>query len=95
MDISKAFDSVNLNILLDKICGSPLHPNLIRWLGAYLRGRKAASLYKGEKSVQRTVHLGVPQGSVLSPALFSFFVASIPDCAEVSSMYADDFTMSE
>ena len=95
VDISKAFDSVDIDMLLSKIADSNLHPNLIRWLGTYLRGRKAVTLYEGKMSTQRTVHLGVPQGAVLSPALFSFFVSTIPSSAEVSCMFADDNTMSE
>ena len=95
VDISKAFDSVDTNMLLDRIADSNLHPNLVRWLGAYLKGRKAATIYQGVKSAQRAVHLGVPQGAVLSPALFNYFVSTIPSSAEISCMYADDNTMSE
>ena len=95
VDISKAFNVVDINKLLDKIVSSNLHPNYIRWLGSYLKGRKAATLFRGKISCQCTVHLGVPQGSCLSPALFSFFVSTIPSSAEISSMFADDDTMSK
>ena len=95
VDISKAFDSVDSDMLLSRIADSYLHPNLVRWLGSFLKGRKAITLYEGKASRQRSVHLGVPQGAVLSPCLFSFFVASIPNSAEICCMFADDNTMSE
>ena len=47
VDISKAFDTVNHRLLLEMICHSRLGHNLVRWLAAYLRGRKAACLYNG------------------------------------------------
>ena len=95
IDISKAFDSVNHNLLLKKISSTNLHSNIIRWLAVYLRGRKSRCQYLSATSTQRTVHLGMPQGSVLSPCLFNFFVIDIPTSATVPCMFADDFTMSE
>ena len=38
---------------------------------------------------------GVPQGSVISPTLFNYFVSDFPDVAEPSTNYADDFTILE
>ena len=95
VDISKAFDSVDHNLLLEKLASSNLHSNIVRWLAAYLRGRKAKCTYLSATSSQRAMHLGVPQGSVLSPCLFSFFVVTIPTSANVASMFADDFSMTE
>jgi hypothetical protein len=42
-----------------------------------------------------TCHSGVPQGSVLSPVLFNFFVSDCPELAHLHLSYADDFHLSE
>ena len=93
IDISKAFETVDITLLLDQISRSDLHPNLIRWLAAYLRGRSAACIYQGARSHFKTLHIGVLQGSVLSPALFNFYVLDFPDMSELKVSFADDFTI--
>ena len=92
VDYTSAFDLVPHDILLGQIEGSPLHHNLIRWLKAYLSGRQATCHYGTAASPCRGVPAGVPQGSVISPVLFNFFVSDYPhNNAQVTS-YADDFT---
>ena len=95
IDISKAFDSVDHTLLLDQISHSTLHSNLVRWLAAYLRGRTASCHYLAAKSPLKIIHTGVPQGSVLSPSLFNYFVSDCPNVAELMTSYADDFTILE
>ena len=94
LDISKAFDAVDHDLLLGKISDSTLHSNVVRWMAAYLRGRTAVCLFQGATSSQFTCHSGVPQGSVLSPVLFNFFVSGCPELAHLSLSYADDFHLS-
>ena len=91
VDLSKAFDVVDLHRLLKKIDDSFLHPNLKRWLVAYLRDRRVRVLYQGKLSKWRKVKMGVPQGSVLSPLLFNFYVNDICSSAPIDESYADDF----
>jgi hypothetical protein len=50
VNISKAFNSINHILLLEQIAASPLHPNLVRWLAAYIRGRTAHCIYGSAKS---------------------------------------------
>ena len=95
LDISKAFDAVDHDLLLEKITGSTLNSNIVRWLCAYLHGRTAVCLFQGAESAALRCHSGVPQGSVLSPHLFNFFVSDFPSPAEVNENYADDFYLTE
>ena len=91
VDLSKAFDVVDHHRLLKKIGFSDLNSNLKRWLVAYLRDRRVRVVYEGKLSRWRKVKMGVPQGSVLSPLLFNYFVNDIASSAEVDGSYADDF----
>ena len=78
LDFSKAFDTVNHIFLLKQILNTTLDNNSIRWLSTYLRGRTAAVTYLNTTSKQRIIRTGVPQGSVLSPLLFNFYVSDFP-----------------
>ena len=90
VDISKAFDAVHPELLLEKISSTPLHHNLVRWLNCLLRGRTASCLYNGVKSKHRVIHTGTPQGGVLSPLLFNLFVADCPVSTPIQPSFADD-----
>jgi retron-type reverse transcriptase len=93
VDISKVFDTVDTTLLLDMISSSDLCSNLVRWLSTYFRGRYAASTYQGCRSKFWRVHVGVPQGSVLSPVLFNNFVSDFPVPSQDLSSFADDFSV--
>jgi hypothetical protein len=71
VDVSKAFDSVNHTLLLEQIAATTLHPNIIRWLSAYLKGMTTRCVWCSATSPLRIIYTGVPQGSVLSPVLFN------------------------
>ena len=95
VDLSAAFDTVCHNNLLSKINRSQLPPATARWLSCYLRGRQAKTCFRGVKSTSRKVNTGVPQGSKLSPSLFSFYIADMPIPTEPVKRvcYADDLTV--
>ena len=95
VDLSAAFDTVCHNKLLSKINRSPLPPATSRWLSSYLRGRQTKTCFRGVKSSSRKVHAGVPQGSKLSPSLFSYYIADMPTPTEPVKRvcYADDLTV--
>ncbi len=94
VDISKAFDSVDHDRLVNKLINTGLPNNLVRWLAAYLRGRQASTSFNGYRSRPRCVKAGVPQGSVISPILFNYFVSDcpLPDDPVRAISYADDFS---
>ena len=95
VDLSAAFNTVCHNNLLSKINRSQLPPATARWLSCYLRGRQAKTCFRGVKSTSSKVNTGVPQGSKLSPSLFSFYIADIPKPTEPVKWvcYADDLTV--
>jgi hypothetical protein len=91
IDISKAFNTVNIILLLQQIAKTDLHHNIVRWLSSYLRGKSAGGVYQGAKSKFRLVHVGVPQGSVLSPCLFNLFTSDFPAVNDLLVSFADNF----
>ena len=93
IDLSKAFDVVNHDILITKICESGLDPNIVRWLSTFLKGREQAVIYNGYQSTFKRVHRGVPQGGVLSPMLFNLYVADFPRLQSSVTTFADDTTI--
>ena len=95
LDLSKAFERVEHTLLLKEVAETNLHSNLVRWLRSYLRGRVSYVEYQNTRSTFRRNHFGVPQGGVISPILFNFFVRDFPDCAEITVNYADDFSILE
>jgi hypothetical protein len=95
IDIAMAFDSIDHDLLLEKVAGTNLHSNIVRWLATYLRGQTAICIWQGVVSKPQRCHSGVPQGSVISPQLFNFFVHDFPGHAQLVESHADDFALQE
>ena len=95
VDLTAAFDTFNHNVLLSKIVRSTLTEATCRWLSNYLRGRQSVTSCSGVKSNARIVYTGVPQGSKMSPTLFSFYLADMPRPTKLVKQicYADDITV--
>ena len=92
IDLSRAFDTVDHQILLEDIQGLHLNEYIKRFLCNYLRGRQTYVYFRGTKSGYRKVKQGVPQGGVLSPILFNLYMSSMPLPPEhiLLVTYADD-----
>ena len=93
VDFSRAFDSVVHSKLLLKLSNLGIGGALLRWIGAFLVGRKQCVVVENCFSNWSDVVSGVPQGSVLGPILFLIFindVVEISNCCSNCSLFADD-----
>jgi len=92
LDLSKAFDTVNHDILLQKlhfnfgIRGVPL-----QLFSNYLLNRKQYIINRNTKSSLKTISCGVPQESVLGLLLFIMYINDLPNCSTFTTvLYAND-----
>ena len=95
MDLRKAFDLVNHDILLNKMEHYGIRGNALSLFTSYLTGRTQYVEMKGFSSAKRSVSLGVPQGSVLGPLFFLLYINDIVNSTNLFSfnLFADDTTL--
>ena len=92
LDIKKAFDTVNHQILLKKCEKIGISGNLLNWLKNYLSDRKQTTMANNVTSDTEDIVCGVPQGSILGPLLFLIYINDINTCLRgtINFLYADD-----
>ncbi len=95
LDLTAAFDSVDHDILLERLRISFGMSDLaLNWFRSYLSGRTRVVRCGGISSSSVDLACGVPQGSVLGPLLFIIYTADLPSVVTLHGfnvhMYADD-----
>ena len=92
LDLSKAFDSLNRDILFRKLEYYGIRNTELLWFKSYFAERKQCVKYKNIKSNTLDTMYGVPQGSIVGPILYIIFMNDIIKCCNILkfSIYADD-----
>ena len=97
LDFEKAFDKVDLELLMLKLKRYGFHYKMLSWIQSFLSHRQQVVVVNGVHSDIARVLSGVPQGSVLGPLLFILFINDLEMVVSFSrvSFFADDTRVSK
>lgn len=95
VDLSKAFDTINHNILERKLYIYGIRGVALSWIKSYLTNRKQYVRLEGKDSKFNNINMGVPQGSILGPLLFILYINDFYKTAKLLKfvLFADDTTV--
>ena len=86
LDLTKAFDTVNHKIVLNKLSALGVVDAASDWSNFVLANRSQVSCCNNAMSNQEPVSTGVAQGSIVGPLLFAFYMNDLPDVLEHCSV---------
>ena len=87
IDMKKAFDTVNCNILFHKLVHDGMRGTLLKWFSSYLHNQSQYVSYNSTLSETTYITCGVPQGSVLDPLLFLLYINDLPNISSKPSFF--------
>ena len=92
LDLEKAFETVDHDILLSKLNLYGITDVTQKWFSSYLDNRTQKCVVNGSLSEYCTLKCGILQGTILGPLLFLLYINDLPNCLShsVPRMYADD-----
>ena len=95
LDLSKALDTVNLNILINTLKSYGIRGTPLKLLKNYLTDRHQFVAFNNINSDLQEIRTGIPQGSILDPLFFSFYINDPINSSNIFNylMYADNTTL--
>ena len=95
LDFSKAFDTINHDLMIEKLERYGVRGVVLNWFRSYLLHRQQTVFINGVFSEYKVVNSGVPQGSILGPLLFIIYTNDFLKTCQYFDMYmfADDTTI--
>jgi hypothetical protein len=95
LDLSKAFDTSNHEILFSKLKHYGIRGLALKWIKSNFLHRKQFVQYINVSSSLQTIKCGVPQGSILGPLFFIFYINDLPNVSDIieTILFADDTSL--
>ena len=95
LDLSKAFDTIDHTILINKLQCYGVRGSACNWFASYLQNRKQYVIFNKTESEYKEISCGVPQGSILGPLLFILYINDIEHVSYIIKpiLFADDTSL--
>lgn len=92
LDLSKAFDTVNHEILFDKLYHYGIHGLALEWVKSYFSERTQFVEYNGFRSIPDKIRCGVPHESILGPLFFILYINDLNNTSKLESIFVANDT---